>query len=232
MKKVNSKVSLFVLTLLLCGCSHRLVDFTVISTQNVPLTERGEVLLKANSRVQGSDTKWQILFVPGIPSMKEAIDRAIRKYHGAVALADGVVYSKAWSIGLFGQSTYTVEGTPLYPLHSGGGVTTTPVEYQRSENGNSNQQVQYYHYDTPQTQIQTQPQTQTQTQPQTRTQQQPATSTQRVMRVTHIVEGEKSVSELAVMYEVSVSDILIWNKMNTTSLTKGQKVIIYLPYIE
>ncbi|MBR1593596.1 MAG: hypothetical protein IJ692_02790 [Alloprevotella sp.] len=228
MKKMNYKASLLVLTMLLCGCSQRLVDFTVISTQNVPLTERGEVLLKANMRVEGSDTKWQVLFVPGIPSMKEAIDRAIRKYNGAVALADGVVYSKAWSIGLFGQSTYTVEGTPLYPLHSGEGVTTTPVEYQRNGNGNNNQQVQYHQNDTRHAQTQTQTQTQTQIE----TQQQPEVSTQRVMRVTHIVEGEKNVSELAMMYEVSVSDILTWNQMNTTSLKKGQKVIIYLPYVE
>lgn len=99
---------------LLSSCSHRLVDFTVISSRNVPITESGTEFKKATQRVQGSDSKWSILFIPGIPNMKEAIDKAIDKYPGAVALTDGVVYSKSWSVGLFGQNKYVVEGTPLY----------------------------------------------------------------------------------------------------------------------
>lgn len=101
---------------LLASCSQRLVDFTVISTKNVPLTDEAPNLQKANSRVKGTDAKLTILFVPlGIPNMKDAIDKAIEKYPGAVALTDGVVYSKGWTALIVGQNKYVVEGTPLYP---------------------------------------------------------------------------------------------------------------------
>lgn len=101
---------------LFASCSQRLVDFTVISTKNVPLTDEAPNLQKANSRVKGTDAKLTILFVPlGIPNMKDAIDKAIEKYPGAVALTDGVVYSKGWTALIVGQSKYVVEGTPLYP---------------------------------------------------------------------------------------------------------------------
>jgi hypothetical protein len=55
-----------------------------------------------------------ILFIPfGRPHLKEAIDRAIESTPGAVALVDGVVYSKSWWAILYGQSKIIVEGTPL-----------------------------------------------------------------------------------------------------------------------
>lgn len=99
---------------LLCSCSHRLVDFTLISTKNVPL-ERTEDLVKADTRVKGQDSKGMILSIPlGVPNMKEAIDRAIESYPGAVALSDGVVYSKGWTCFFYGKSKYVVEGTPVY----------------------------------------------------------------------------------------------------------------------
>lgn len=110
------------------SCSQRLVDFTVISSKNVPLTENGITFRKADQRVKGIDAKWSILIIPGVPNMKEAIDRAIQKYPGAVALTDGVVYNKGWSVLLFGQNKYVVEGTPLYP--------------EKSENRNSDQSTQ------------------------------------------------------------------------------------------
>lgn len=99
---------------LLSSCSRRIVDFTIISSKNVPLTEKGTNFQKAASRVKGIDSKWSILFIPGIPDMKEAIDKAIEKYPGAVALTDGVVYNRSWNCFLFGQNQYIVEGTPLY----------------------------------------------------------------------------------------------------------------------
>lgn len=99
---------------LLCGCSHRLVDFTLISTKNVPLERTGD-LAKADSRVKGQDSKGMILSIPlGMPNMKEAIDRAIESYPGAVALSDGVVYSKGWTCLFYGKNKYVVEGTPVY----------------------------------------------------------------------------------------------------------------------
>lgn len=137
MKKKTSLVlcSLLIITLL-SGCSRRIVDFTIISSKNVPLSEKGATFQKATSRVKGVDSKWSILFIPGVPDMKEAIDKAIEKYPGAVALTDGVVYNKNWSCFLFGQNRYIVEGTPLYPEF---GEYTRPVIERSLINSNYNQ---------------------------------------------------------------------------------------------
>ena len=106
---------LLAVVLLMSSCTQRLIDFTIISSKNVPITDKGTEFQKATSRVKGVDSKWSVLFVPGIPNMKEAIDRAIEQYPGAVALTDGVVYQKSWTCFLVGQNKYIVEGTPLYP---------------------------------------------------------------------------------------------------------------------
>ena len=45
--------------------------------------------------------------------MKEAIDRALEKVPGAVALVDGVVSSKFIYFLVGGMNAYIVEGTPL-----------------------------------------------------------------------------------------------------------------------
>ncbi len=115
MKKFTFIIS--ALTLLFCvsSCSHRLVDFTIISTKNVPIGNSMEGLNKAPTRVKGVDKKHWVLFFPlGFPSMKEAIDKAIEKYPGAIALCDGVLKQNSWHIFLYGQNSYIVEGTPLY----------------------------------------------------------------------------------------------------------------------
>ncbi len=109
-------ISVLTLTVVLFGsCTHRLTDFTVISTKNVPLGVEATHLKKADSRVKGVDRAHRILFIPlGTPNMKEAIDKAIHKYPGCVGLADGVVKSNFWTALLYGQNSYIVEGTPLY----------------------------------------------------------------------------------------------------------------------
>jgi hypothetical protein len=60
--------------------------------------------------------------------MKEAIDQAIESKPGAVALVDGVVYQKIWYIPyIYGQSGFTVEGTPLIdPALTGGAAFVKP----------------------------------------------------------------------------------------------------------
>lgn len=115
MKKILFSVGAFLLLVGMSSCSHRLTDFTVISTRNVPLGNEAASLQKANQRVKGVDRAHTILFLPiGTPNMKEAIDKAIDKYPGAIGLVDGVVKSKGWSVLLYGQSSFVVEGTPLY----------------------------------------------------------------------------------------------------------------------
>ena len=99
---------------LILGCTTRLVDFTMISTKNVDLSHAAN-FERGKARVQGEDEASIIIFIPtGTPNMKEAIDRAIEKIPGAVALVDGVLTVKSWYIPyIFGKTTYVVEGTPL-----------------------------------------------------------------------------------------------------------------------
>lgn len=181
------------------SCTDRLTDFTVISTKNVPIGNQPTDLVRGTTRVKGVDKKPIILSIPiGSPNLKEAIDKAIEQCPGAIALADGVVKSKFLYFFFYGQNSYIVEGTPLYP-----------ADYQPSNNQegyNSQQGVSGY----------------SQQNQNTRTTERP------VMRITHEVTTEKNASELAKMYEVSVPDILKWNKLTSPVLTRGQKVVIYL----
>lgn len=108
------KVLITVCVLLLSGCSTRLVDFTMISSKNIELSH-GESLKRGTARVYGEDRKRMVVVFPtGEPSVKEAMDKAIEKVPGAVALVDGVVTKKAWYIPyVYGEFWYEVEGTPL-----------------------------------------------------------------------------------------------------------------------
>ena len=102
------------LTILLSGCTTRLTDFTIISTKNIDLT-RGAEFTRSDKRVEGEDTKHIIIFIPtGVPSPKEAADKAIESTPGAVALLDGVLEHEFFYFPyIFGYSTYRIKGTPL-----------------------------------------------------------------------------------------------------------------------
>lgn len=113
----KKKVSLFFTCLLLfvcISCSHRVLDFTVVSTKNIDLTE-GREFNRGKQRVEGEDKVHIIIFIPtGTVSIEEAVDKAIEQTPGCVALLDGVIYSKFWWIPyIYGQSSAIVEGTPL-----------------------------------------------------------------------------------------------------------------------
>ena len=171
----KSYVLMAALAVLASSCTWRMTDFTVISTKSVSL--ESTKLAKASTRVKGVDKVHMILFFPlGVANMKEAIDKAIEKYPGAVALADGVVKSKWMYFLLYGQASYIVEGTPLYPADLQSSTSDTPM-----------------------------------------------------MKITHQVNREKNVKELAKMYQVSEDDIMKWNELGNGTLTSGQEIIIYLP---
>jgi hypothetical protein len=99
--------------LLLSGCANRIGDFTMVSSKNVDLT-KGADFKRSLQRVKAEDTVPIILGIPiGLPNMKTALDHAIEQTPGAVALTDSVITQKSFSIILFGQMGYEVEGTPL-----------------------------------------------------------------------------------------------------------------------
>ena len=107
------KIMLFAMTIVLSGCSIRLGDFTMISSKNVDISHGADFKRSAN-RVKGEDIVPIILGIPaGLPNMKTALDHAIEKTPGAVALTDSVITQKNFNFIIFGQMGYEVEGTPL-----------------------------------------------------------------------------------------------------------------------
>lgn len=113
-KRISVAVVAAFTCLSLSACTTRLTDFTIISTKNVEYSKMSDYK-RGEHRVEGVDMKHIIFFIPtGTPNVKEAIDRAIESVPGGVALVDGVVYHTGWWIPyIYGQISYTVEGTPL-----------------------------------------------------------------------------------------------------------------------
>lgn len=111
----KTRITLAALTLsLFTSCTTRLTDFTVISTKSIDLTQSGKYK-KLNKRVKGEDKKKIIVFIPtGVPSAKEAVDKAIESEPNGVALVDGVLSHKWFYIPyIYGESSYLVEGSIL-----------------------------------------------------------------------------------------------------------------------
>lgn len=184
--------SVLIMTIL-SSCSRRIVDFTIISSKNVPITENGNNFQKATSRVKGVDSKWSVLFIPGVPDMKEAIDKAIEKYPGAVALTDGVVYNKSWSCFLFGKNQYVVEGTPLYPESQ---------DYVRPA---VNRPARDLNYNQP-----------------------PLPDSENGVKMMHVVKRGESLSTIAPLYKVTIPELVKWNKLSSSELYEGMKLLIYI----
>lgn len=216
MKKIRFSVLCLMSALCFSSCSHRLVDFTVISSKNIPITEEGGQFKKADKRVVGKDSKWSILFVAGIPDMKEAIDRAIEQYPGAVALTDGVIYSKGWSCGLFGQNQYVVEGTPLYSPSlynsNNGNFQYSNVQGNFNQSGNMNQRQHII--ETVQQPVQQVSQS--------------SQSQSSMVRLIHVVDKNEKLMNIADAYKVSVVDIMKWNNLETNNVYTGMKLTIYV----
>ena len=108
---------LFIIMLIavaMSSCTTRIMDFTVISSKNVDMSDMG-TFKRTTVRQEGVDKTHIILIFPtGTPNGKEAVDRAIEKVPGGVALVDGVLSQGFWWIPyIYGQTWYEVEGTVL-----------------------------------------------------------------------------------------------------------------------
>lgn len=199
----NLLAALAIAALCLSGCTDRLTDFTVISTRNVPLGSDALTMKKADKRVKGKDTAPQILGIPfGSPNMKEAIDKALDKYPGAIALSDGVIKSKWWTCFFYGQSSYIVEGTPVYEDRDNAEASSArlnmPNDTRQKSIGN------YYENSQPQTERSSQ-----------------------IMFFHEVKKGE-SLSSIAKMYGVSIADIIRTNKLSSSEIEPGQRLTIML----
>jgi hypothetical protein len=100
--------------LAMAGCTTRIVDYTLLSTKNVDLSRAG-TFKRGPNRITGVDSQLIILLIPnrGPANLKAAVDDAIESVPGAVALVDGVVYTRNWDAILVGENAIIAEGTPL-----------------------------------------------------------------------------------------------------------------------
>lgn len=193
--------------LLTISCTRRIVDFTVISSKNVPIGNNGIQMKKADSRVKGVDGKWIVLGFGGFPDMKEAIDDAIEQYPGAVALSDGVVRQKSWNVILFGKNKYIVEGTPVY-------TTNLSQDFYPQRFNDNNEQNGYYDASAKEQEPIKAPD---------------QTADKNVLRLEHIVKSGETLQYIANLYGISVKDIIILNNLTSNELYRGEKLLIEIP---
>lgn len=106
-----------VLVSTLTGCmSHRVLDVTMISTKNIELSQTPH-RVDTSVRVTGVDERKMYFLGSAVdmPDLKEAIDNAIEKNNGCVALLNAVVtYKECWIPFVLGQTSFEVEGNPVY----------------------------------------------------------------------------------------------------------------------
>jgi len=98
-----------VLTVLLYGCTQRLMDYTALTSKNIDVSG-----IKQGERYSGEDCVYNaglpFLYVTfGWPSWKTAIDEALEKGKGDV-MVDAVLTVKRWNF-IAGQDCLIVTGT-------------------------------------------------------------------------------------------------------------------------
>ncbi len=96
------------------GCITRLGSFTVLSTRNIDWSRAGE--FQRGSKVDGKDIMHMIVFIPTKLNItiEEAVDNALDKVPGAVALVDVVLKNKVVLVPpLYYQEGFIVEGSVL-----------------------------------------------------------------------------------------------------------------------
>lgn len=97
------------------SCKTRFGSFTVISTKNIDWSRAGE-FERARGKVQGEDVLKIIIIFPSkyALSLEEAVDNALEKVPGAVALVNATLYADQMIVpGIYGRQRYVVTGTAL-----------------------------------------------------------------------------------------------------------------------
>ena len=95
------------------SCTTRLGSFTILSTRNIEWNRANEYI--RGGRVDGMDIAHLILFVPTKwnVNIESAVDQALDKVPGAVALIDVVLKERYIMACFYGQVGYIVEGSVL-----------------------------------------------------------------------------------------------------------------------
>lgn len=220
--------------MLLCeSCSQRMMDFTIISSKNINISnpDPNYCVKVANIRVKGKDSKSIILLIPmGTPNLKSAVDKAIEQYPGAVALSDGVIYYKYWNAIFFGKSQYEVEGTPVYPSTIDNNSTTTENHNYYKDNSTAKEGHNYYNDNGTATENHNYPKdntTTTENHNNKNPQSEPQYKKDALTMYLYMVKAGDTISSIAKAYGVSVSQIIDWNNLGNNGIEVGKSIAIY-----
>jgi copper chaperone CopZ len=107
-------------------CTANLGTFTLVSTRNIDWSRASE-FTRSNQRVSGEDVRKIIVIIPTKANItiQEAVDNALQKVPGAVAMVDVVLKLQNYYIPyIYGRAAVYVEGsvlvdTKLASLHNG-----------------------------------------------------------------------------------------------------------------
>lgn len=105
------KAVIFILALLLTGCSVREGSLTLMTTKNIGIMPQPSV-----HEVHGEDCMYQVLIFPVgklNPNIQDAMDNALAKAPEANALSDVRIHQTLLSLPLFTKICYELEGKPV-----------------------------------------------------------------------------------------------------------------------
>jgi hypothetical protein len=141
MTRLFGLVSVLAMSIVFAGCATKIMDLTVASTKNVDLSRMGE-FQRSGQEIKGTSTRLSsILFFTvnlGKIDMEVAMDNALKKIPGAVALVDFTLNHKNLNFLLFGLEQYVVTGIALVDpniVSSGGGAKNLPELVKFDETG-------------------------------------------------------------------------------------------------
>lgn len=102
---------LVVIAIFSTGCTQRIADLTLVSTKNIDMTDV-HINPRRGSRQKGEDCRIALLgLIPlGLPSLKEAVDRALEKGNGNIMIDQVTSKESIWFV-VASNFCIVVEGT-------------------------------------------------------------------------------------------------------------------------
>lgn len=100
--------------ILLSGCSQKLGDFTLLTTQNVDLSNFSTYETTNSQKVRGEDCSHIIVVFPNkIPNFKDAVDTALEENNAYMLSEASLRYEWFYIPYIYGQEKFIAEGRPV-----------------------------------------------------------------------------------------------------------------------
>ena len=130
MRALSLTLAVVLMTVCCAGCRSLEADFTVLSNKNVNFPGLQAARMGEHKEVEGKDVTHYFLFIPisSYANLERAVDNALKEGNGDV-MVDAKIYSYSWTILLFGQVGWSVEGKVLNSYSKPGGAPApTPAK--------------------------------------------------------------------------------------------------------